>query len=75
MYSDEFNSKYLHTLNLIVNNFTQKELAFHFDCSMKTINSFMQGKLIRFDLLEQYAAINGYDLQFNIYENNVKTRQ
>ena len=72
MISESDKSKYLHILTRLkakhANIFTQKELANHFNISLRKMSDFLNGKIFDFWLLLQYAAIIGIELKFWLNE-------
>jgi predicted XRE-type DNA-binding protein len=70
MYSEETTKNYFSLVDKIKektkNNFTAKELASILEISEPTMLSFLNKKIIRFDLLEQVGAMVGYDFWFDL---------
>lgn len=72
MISANAKCKFLDILNtakqLRVQNFTQKEISEIICVSRSKLINFENGLIFDFWLLEQYCAINGMELEFNIIE-------
>ena len=70
VFSEIDRCKYLHILNTVkairVTLFNQKEIAELLEVSRKKLIDFEKGKVIDFELLTQYAAINGKEIVFNL---------
>jgi len=71
MYSEKLSKQYVTILDFLRNqrkeNFTIEEICKYLDISKPTIIAFEKGKKIRFDLLDQYAAMcAGMELTFDI---------
>jgi DNA-binding XRE family transcriptional regulator len=70
LFSNSDVCNYLRILNILkekrVKIYTQKEIAELLEVSRKKMYDFEKGKVIDFELLTQYAAINGKEIVFNL---------